>query len=376
MEQIDHNHDTSNSTDTIPGTDTMTQSITTYPLESTLSKSEEPILLIYVILMALTSCIGIIGNTLVIVVVITNKKLLVLHNVFIVNLAVADLIVTSLVNPFAIVGALDKGRLFARRPALCEFLATMCITSFTCSIWSISFVSLNRYFYICHRLIYTKLYNNVTVPIMIVGLWVVAFLADLPNFLGWGDHFFDTRNFLCNYNYSHNFTYTRGYLLLLAFITPLGILCYSYLRIYQVARKSSKRVLKKDRKLGRIRAADTRLLKTIALICVTFLIMWTPYSVTVLFHLGHIFWLFIFSSLLAFANSSANFLIYATDRKFRQAYLQIWQQLAICRTNCFKSRRKNSTCAKDSRADTTCSSDKIEMTDSSGKANTLNNLEI
>ena len=280
MEQIDDNH-TSNSTDTIPGTANMTQLITR---KSMLSQSEEQILLIYVTLMAFMSCVGIIGNTLVIVVVITNKKLRVLHNVFIVNLAVADLIVTSLVNPFAIIGALDKGKLFARQPELCEFLATMCITSFACSVWSISFVSLNRYFYICHRLIYTKLYNNVTVPIMIVGLWVLAFLTDLPNLLGWGDHIFDTRNFLCNYNYSHNFTYTRGYLLVLGFIMPLTILCYSYFRIYQVAQRSNQRVSKRhgndlspnqNRKGGRIQAADKRLLKTIALIFAALLIMWT-----------------------------------------------------------------------------------------------------
>ncbi len=52
---------------------------------------------------------GMVGNTLVIGAVLAHKKLRVLSNAFIVNLAVADLCVSFFVNTFHIVGVLTKG---------------------------------------------------------------------------------------------------------------------------------------------------------------------------------------------------------------------------------------------------------------------------
>ena len=55
------------------------------------------------------SVMGMVGNTLVIGAVLAHKKLRVLSNAFIVNLAVADLCVSFFVNTFHIVGVLTKG---------------------------------------------------------------------------------------------------------------------------------------------------------------------------------------------------------------------------------------------------------------------------
>ena len=316
--------------------DYTTDPVSNSPSQVTDIPESHQILYAYIVLMAVMSIIGVMGNTLVIVVLLTSKKLRVLQNAFIANLALADLLVTSLVNPFAIVGAIDMGDLFYRLPAFCEFLATICVTSFVCSIWRISSVSLNRYFYICHRALYTKIYNKYTVPLMVLGIWCIAFLIDLPNFLGWGDHIFDTRNYLCNYNYSHNFSYTRGFLLPLGFILPLSILCFSYVRIYLTARRSERQLRKYDtsqltnQRRYKLKSSDKRLLKTVAIICTMFVVMWSPYAIAVIFDLGDHFWFFLVGSFMAFTNSSVNFLIYATDMNFRQAYLEIRDQMLRC----------------------------------------------
>ena len=122
--------------------------------QATISKI---VLFTYVPVMILVSCVGIVGNILVVGAVVKRKQLQILLNVFIVNLACADFMVSILVNPAAVVGVLDMGNLFHQFPALCEVLATFCVISFVGSLWSLSFVALNRYIYICHRYYYPKI---------------------------------------------------------------------------------------------------------------------------------------------------------------------------------------------------------------------------
>ncbi|XP_072048327.1 melatonin receptor type 1B-B-like [Amphiura filiformis] len=292
---------------------------------------------VYVPIMIFVSCVGVVGNILVVGAVVKRKQLRVLINVFIVNLAVADFVVSILVNPFAVVGVLDKGNLFQRFPALCEVLATFCVIGFVGSLWSLSFVALNRYVYICHRFYYPKVFTSKTVAGMIAFIWIFALLLDLPNYLGWGDHDFDIRNYTCCYTYSANFGYTRGFLLVFGFILPVGLLNYSYIRIYLLARKSSKKMAAHQENIStsptrsNIEASDRRLLLTIGVIWLVFMIMWSPYAISVIFDLGDITALFIPGTLMAFMNSSGNCLIYATNRNFRKGYKMIFKGMICCR---------------------------------------------
>ena len=94
---------------------------------------------------------GTLGNLLVIGSVLVHRPLRRLHNAFIVNLAVADLCVSALIQ-FATVDALLRlGATFWNRPALCDFFGFLCTTSCTCSLWSITAISINRYVCICHN---------------------------------------------------------------------------------------------------------------------------------------------------------------------------------------------------------------------------------
>ena len=290
----------------------------------------------YMTFLILTSFTGVVGNTFVIFAVVTHKKLRVIQNVFIVNLAVADLLVSAIVVPFGVAGIVDNGELFVEHlPGLCEFIATLTVTGCTCSISSIASVSLNRYVAICHRLTYPKIYSKRTVPFMVAGLWVYSFLVDLPNYLGWNEHIFDWRTYTCIYDYTYNLYYTRYFLAFFGFGLPLCILCFSYFSVYCKVFKSTRRMrrhaddtLSKQRFSG-IDSADKRLLKTLAVICITFLSMWGPYVVTVQLDQGHRFWIFVPAISLTFLNSSVNFMIYATNETFREAYVRIIKSI-IC----------------------------------------------
>ena len=143
----------------------------------------------YLVFTILVAVLGVFGNLLVLGALIVDKKLHVLNNVFLANLAVADLFVAGVIHPFLAVGILGgKDHPFYHMDDrqityLCEFLASFCIMSCSVSVLSIGAVAVNRYVYICHNQIYRKIYTPCTVPLMIVGIWLVGALIDLPTYL-------------------------------------------------------------------------------------------------------------------------------------------------------------------------------------------------
>ena len=75
-----------------------------------------------------------------------------------------------------------------------------------------------------------------------------------------------------------------------------------------------------------IRSHDRRLLRSVFVIVVVFLVMWSPYSVIFIFD-RYATWprtLYVVSILMAHLNSSINSIIYgATNKNFREAYSRI-----------------------------------------------------
>ena len=154
----------------------------------------------YILVIFTMSVWGTTGNLLVLGALLAHKRLRVLGNVFVGNLAIADLCVSAIINPSSIVRVLHDN-FFVRYPSICRIVASICIISCTCSSWSIAAISLNRYTAICHRLTYHSIYNVKTVPLIVASLLIFSFVLDLPNFIGWGGHAFDTKALYCAYDY-------------------------------------------------------------------------------------------------------------------------------------------------------------------------------
>ncbi|XP_072046340.1 melatonin receptor type 1B-B-like [Amphiura filiformis] len=296
-----------------------------------------PVNTYYLILVYLMCICGLVGNILVIGSVFVHKKLRVLSNVFIVNLAVADLCVVIVVDVFTILGIYTKGLIFEGKPILCELLGVICITSCACSLWCIAAIALNRYICICHRNLYLTLFKKKTVPYIILTLWVISFFIDFPNLIGWGRHGFDQRLLFCTYDFSANFGYSIYFAVLLITI-PFIVLTYSYIRILLYSREVKKELRahqKKDSAApgGVIRTTDLRLLKSVLIIWICYTLFWLPYTIIVFFDQDGDWGrtVYIFATALAHASSSSNGLIYAaTNRNFREAYVYQLKYVFCC----------------------------------------------
>uniref|UniRef100_A0A1I8F620 G_PROTEIN_RECEP_F1_2 domain-containing protein n=1 Tax=Macrostomum lignano TaxID=282301 RepID=A0A1I8F620_9PLAT len=78
-----------------------------------------------------------------------------------------------------------------QRPALCIFVASLCLTACYCSLLSLGAIAINRYIHICHPARYRSVFTRRSTLATCAALWIVSFLLEMPNFLGWGGHAYD-----------------------------------------------------------------------------------------------------------------------------------------------------------------------------------------
>ncbi|XP_069952389.1 uncharacterized protein [Cherax quadricarinatus] len=94
--------------------------------------------------------LGVVGNTLVIVTLLQNRKMRTITNVFLLNLAFSDLLLGVFCMPFTLVGSLLRDFIFG--PIMCRLIPYFQAVSVSVSVWTLVAISLERYYAICQPL--------------------------------------------------------------------------------------------------------------------------------------------------------------------------------------------------------------------------------
>ena len=143
----------------------------------------EVILTVKVILVTASVC-GTFGNICTLLAVGTNKKLQTIPHAFLINLAITDLIVCSILIPCNILSFFEMLDI-----KTCEIMGYISLLCLVLSVFSLALVAVNRYIIICRsRDLYMKIYTQRNTAIMIISCWVMGLLFFSPPFYGFG-HF-------------------------------------------------------------------------------------------------------------------------------------------------------------------------------------------
>ena len=175
---------------------------------------------------------------------------------------------------------------------------------------------------------------------MCVGLWLISFLAEIPNFLGWGDHVYDRKTLSCVWDRTADFSYTVFFSSVgVAF--PVFLISICYVMIFKHVHASKKKVGARTKTAGQDNMATTSaadrksvdnekqsksLATTLFLIFIVFAVCWSPYAFIVVLDWEDTYpqELHIFSILIAHTNSSLNSILYGiTNKNFRYAYFRL-----------------------------------------------------
>lgn len=196
------------------------------------------------IVLAVFILFAIVGNILVILSVACNRQLQTVTNYFIINLAIADLLLSTLVLPFSatleVLGTWVFGRIF------CDIWAAVDVLCCTASIMSLCIISIDRYVGVKHSLKYPTIMTEKKAVVIIIVLWVSSMVISIGPLLGWKEPPPEDDS-------QCSITEEPGYALfssLFSFYLPLLVILIMYFKVYIVARRTTKSLeagVKKER---------------------------------------------------------------------------------------------------------------------------------
>lgn len=285
-----------------------------------------------VLLIVVSLCyilLGIFGNGLLIVTVLTEKKLRTRCNVFLVTLALADITIQGYVLPFSffdyIYGRYPVGETFCKVNA---FIVCYC---YGLSLWSLAFIAFNRFVKICHPPKYNIWMSERNTCICVVGLFLIPVPMNIAPFFGFGEMGYDVLLHLCSYLRSGGVTYTLMQMLVTVFVPTVLVLIF-YTKIFYkmfTVRQKLRRVFPNPSAeyiVSRYSRHDITAAYTLFTVFILLVLLMVPYTVTTMGDV-HNNWppaIHIACLYLAYTNSWINWIVYGVmNTNIRNAYKRL-----------------------------------------------------
>ena len=262
---------------------------------------------------------GLAGNGVIIIQFFRSKALRKAPNLFIINLAVADLgfllsAVPILNNMVAHEGRRGYGTL------ACVIHAFAVISTGGTSLVNMGLIAFTRYVAIVHPAKKILLTWKVC-GILCICTWIYSMLQMVPAFLGWGRLAWVPQHYTCSYDWTYNMAYNI-ILFMFHFGIVSAIMCFCYWQIYKVYRQSRQRVTGPSSNVKGPSKTEISLAIQLFVVFVIYNVCWTPFSVVILFIIpkgqGED-WLHCLVLILTYCNSAINVIVYLYYNKVFRA---------------------------------------------------------
>ncbi|KAM6923671.1 alpha-1A adrenergic receptor-like [Xenentodon cancila] len=174
------------------------------------------------------------GNILVILSVVCNRHLRTPTNYFIINLAIADLLLGTTVLPVSATLEILNYWVFGR--IFCDIWAAVDVLCCTASIMSLCVISIDRYIGVSHPLQYPGIVTEKRAVLAMVGVWVLSVVISIGPLLGWKQPP-SPDDTVCPITEEPFYALFSS---LGSFYIPLAVILAMYCRVYIVAKRTTK----------------------------------------------------------------------------------------------------------------------------------------
>ncbi|XP_070538282.1 histamine H2 receptor-like [Ptychodera flava] len=274
--------------------------------------------------------ISVLGNILVILSPIVNKRLRTVTNFFLVSLAFADTLIGILVLPFSAYNELHR-RWHMGAP-FCNVYVSFDVLFCTASILNLFVICVDRYFAITRPMEYPLKMTMRRAVIAAIVLWAVSLLISfLPLHLGWNTPDGKVQNYddphQCGLVANTTYALVDGILL---FFIPLTLMALMYLKIVLIARKQARSIRRTTVYDAHYKRSidEHKATKIIAIVMGCFIVCWVPYFTAFTFcpafHCNLNADAYAVIVWMGYFNSTMNPCLYAwLNREFRKAFKTI-----------------------------------------------------
>ncbi|XP_067293428.1 somatostatin receptor type 2 [Pseudorasbora parva] len=289
--------------------------------------------------------IGLCGNGLVIYVILRYAKMKTVTNIYILNLAVADVLFMMSLPFIAIQLALVH---WPFGSALCRVVMTVdSLNQFT-SIFCLMVMSIDRYLAVVHPIKSTKWRKPHVAKAINLAVWVVSLMVNLPIVIYSGlitkpDGCFCT--IVWPEPQEAYYTTFMFYTFFLGFVLPLMVICLCYLFIIIKVKSSGIRVCSSKRK-----RSEKKVTRMVSIVVAVFVFCWLPFyifnvtSVTgTISTTPFLRSMFAFVVVLGYANSCANPILYAfLSENFKKSFKNVLCLKKVDDVECTDSKQNKS----------------------------------
>ena len=192
------------------------------------------IVVLLAILYGSISLIAVLGNGLVIFVIAKNRKMQTITNIFIANLALADVIIGMFSIPFQFQPALHQR--WDLPEFLCKVAPSFKTLSVNVSVFTLTLISIDRYVAVLYPL--KAGFSKKTAILGLALIWIIGIVSSFPEGLYFTFQYVPDSALggvkpFCNDVWpSENFgRYYHLYLFLVQYLLPLLVINFSYIRI-------------------------------------------------------------------------------------------------------------------------------------------------
>ena len=299
-----------------------------------LLKRAPPLIWTEAVFLAIINIMAISGNISVCCAVYRNQRLRSLANMFVIALAVSDLLISVCGMPFSIASLVQGRWIFGT--TVCRLQGFAILTFAISSLLTMGVIAVSRYFSVVKPARYIVLFRRQRILMYTAAVWCMALFGSVPPLIfQTGGYTFQPGKAMCMYPFQSNIAYTV-FIECVFVAAPFTLITFCYAKVFYTVSRSN-RVFTQENNPEQLRAnvEEAKVTKTLALVMASFSLCWLPICITDYIDAARgeptlPRQMYLTYGFLAYLSSSINPFIYgATNRRFRREYKIILKKISI-----------------------------------------------
>ncbi|XP_043910844.1 melatonin receptor type 1A-like [Protopterus annectens] len=247
-------------------------------------------------------------------------------NIFVVSLAVADLLLAVYPYPVSLLSMIHNGWILGE--IQCKASGFVQGLSVVGSVFNITAIAINRYCFICHNKIYSKLYSLKNTYGCLGLIWTLAIAAVLPS-LCIDAYQYNPKMYCCTLGQTVSSAFTTV-TVTIHFLVPIIIVVFCYVRIWALVLAVRYRARQDNKQ--KLKPHEIRNFFSMFMVFVVFAVCWGPPNFTALAIVinptkvipGIPPWMFSVNYFMGSFNCFMNSILYGLlNKNFRTEYVRI-----------------------------------------------------
>ena len=295
-------------------------------LKEVKSKSNDTIILERCLFALVVSAL-LFGNFMTLLVLVLNRQMRTVPNMFVASLAVSDFSTGIFSNILSFYSGIVSKWPFG--DATCRFQGFLSSTLALISVHTMALMAMNRYFRIVKPAKYRSLFTKTKTKIMIVALWIYSAFPSLLFILSGQKVVYHPFKNFCHI---HQFGGGRAFSairLVIYLALPSCVILFSYFRIFQKVRNHNQNFHFPNGTMSAVNVEEIKITHTLFMIVACVQICWVPIFAVDIADRVHGRWIFprevyVAYSFLATLNSALNpIILVLRNRNFRKEYFEL-----------------------------------------------------